>query len=286
MIDVARLHAHSGCPVLPVIIPFRNLWDAYTRPALSDVIRQKEVETAPILLDNLSDLNQARKAVAWTFAMDGRSDYIRMPGTVDALWNAGLDYAFNGLETDVAAVINNDVRLNPDVLATLYHALRKSDALFLSAVGVRDESWKQGVGSTLDSLLSMRGGPDYSCFLITRRCWDDFPFDEKLSYCGDLDHHRRLMLAGHGKRIFGISIPYWHIGSATIKQSEQELQAHHNRNARHLEYYAEKWGGGPNEERWLVPFAGQAPQGDACTSTPLIHRHGCRGVHEDHGASS
>ena len=195
--------------------------------------------------------------------------------SLSATWNRALDAAWEA-GAEMALVVNNDVRLRRDTIERLQTVLQQEAALFVSAVGVDEQSW----GSPLESAdLRSRGGPDFSCFLIARYCHERFRFDEGFipAFCEDLDYHRRLMLAGEGGRIFSVNVPYLHLASHTLKTlapgEAQRIRAEIETISRG--YYREKWGGSVNEETFLLPFG--APSGwtrtDGSATTPYLQAH-------------
>ena len=151
-----------------------------------------------------------------------------------ATWNRALDFVWEagGIRSsfgragtpEAALVVNNDVRLRADTVAELSKIRRLTDALFVSAVGVREEQFDPTEGLIFpddpdaDQPQLSKGGPDFSCFLISRACHDRFRFDEAFipAYCEDLDTHRRLLLAGEGHRIFSVNLPYVHYAAGTL----------------------------------------------------------------------
>ena len=119
-------------------------------------------------------------------------------------------------------------------------------------------NWAQYFATPLDVVDQPRGGPDFSCFLITKACHDAEPFDERFipAYCEDNDYHRRLMLSGNGARIFSVNLPYLHYGAATVNADPDpaKLAAWAKRIETARAHYRAKWGGEVNHERYLVPF--------------------------------
>jgi len=144
----------------------------------------------------------------------------------------------------------------------------RSEALFVSAVGVAPEQFSPEF-EPFDQ--HARGGPDFSCFLISRACHHRFQFDEGFvpAFCEDLDYHRRLMLAGEGHRIFSVNLPYLHYGSATLKAMEPGARAtvEEKIERQSRAYYQRKWGGPVNAERFVRPFCQTE---DRDVSTPAL----------------
>jgi hypothetical protein len=181
--------------------------------------------------------------------------------SLSATWNRALQcvWAAGGTE---ALVVNNDVRLRADTVEQLATVRRLTQALFVSAVGVMPEQFDRAAGLILcddpdaEHPQLAKGGPDFSCFLIARECHDRFAFDERFipAFCEDLDYHRRLLLAGEGARIFSVNLPYLHYGSATLKALSNRAQVERAIEAGSRAYYAKKWGGPVNAERFVLPF--------------------------------
>lgn len=276
------------------IIPFIDL-PGMTEVALGDVVSQQvEPPVRVLLVDNGSSPETRREVERWC---GGRGDRILawhhsppLP-SLAASWNSALDFVW-GAGGQHALVVNNDVRLHPQTYATLLRAMRAAGALLVTGVGVREEQFEvagdilkhweesrkaEGIG---------RGGPDFSCYLISRGCHHEFRFDEGFvpAYQEDLDMHRRMLLAGKGERIFGVNVPFLHYGSRTINRSPEAARAFAPLFMQSKAYYLRKWGGDEvNAERWNVPFSGEPPRDGVCTTTPDLQRHGCGGSHPDGG---
>lgn len=185
-----------------------------------------------------------------------------------AVWNRCLEMVWS-LGEEEALVVNNDVRLLPQTVEFLSSVRHDTEALFVSAVGVAPEQFDQNMKLDYDSLLTTSsrgglvgpaspGGPDFSCFLISRQGHREYPFDEHFipAFCEDLDLHRRMMLQGDGARIFSVNVPFLHYASQTLKTMDPAKKAKVegliNRASR--EYYARKWGGPVNQETFYYPF--------------------------------
>lgn len=177
--------------------------------------------------------------------------------SLSATWNTALRFVWAQEDHEVAFVVNNDVRLHSDTVLVLRSELRRKSALFVSAVGVTAEQF-DALGALRFSEETSHGGPDFSCFLISKECHERYPFDEHFipAFCEDLDYHRRLMLDGEGKRIFSVNLPYLHLASQTLKQVDEEQAAKIRQSIEQHSraYYALKWGGPVNAETFLTPF--------------------------------
>lgn len=253
-----------------VIMPFVDLWYAYTLKAAGDVLTQ----TAPcrlLLVDNGSGVADAQEADAWLAVRGSWVDHQALiwhhnpPLTLSASWNAALRAAW-AAGAERALVVNNDVRLHRRTLELLLRAMDDTGALFVSAVNVGEAF--TGTDTDLDlPNWDSRGGPDYSCFLISREGHQTYPFDEQFTYCNDLDHHRRMMLSGDGRRIFSVCVPYLHYASKTINRHPEFVKVAEL----HRELYAKKWGGPVNEEKWVMAYEPVDPLVDlwATTGKPI-----------------
>lgn len=178
--------------------------------------------------------------------------------SLSATWNRALDAAWEA-GTVEALVVNNDVRLHRQTLEILSTVRTDTGASLVSAVGVTAEQFDPSVELvTAEVCGSSRGGPDFSCFLIARSCHQAYRFDEQFipAHCEDLDYHRRLLLDGHGSRIFSVGLPYLHLGAQTIKLSSpaQRARIEHLTETVARAHYVKKWGGPVNHERYRVPF--------------------------------
>jgi hypothetical protein len=175
--------------------------------------------------------------------------------SLSGVWNRALTFTWATGLTE-AMVVNNDLRLHPQTFAMLSFERDQQDALFVSAVGVTTDQFDMDVVHP-STQCSAHGGPDFSCFLISREGHEKYPFDENFipAFCEDLDSHRRYMLGGDGQRIFSVNVPYLHYASQTLKTSTPEKRAAiEARIAGSREYYARKWGGPVNEETYWTPF--------------------------------
>lgn len=184
-------------------------------------------------------------------------------------WNRALDFCW-AAGASAALVVNNDVRLAPNTLALLVAEMEREDALLVTGVGVSKKQFEPG--QLLLTEDTGHGGPDFSCFLIRKDCHQRFRFDLNFvpAYCEDVDLHRRLLLAGEGRRIYGVNVPFLHYGSTTLKTVDAKTRARIERQtSEHARtHYVKKWGGGVNEERYREPFDETSAVGN-CT-TPYL----------------
>ena len=182
--------------------------------------------------------------------------------SLSAAWNRGLEFVWATGGED-ALVVNSDVRLRPDTASMLRAVQDNQVALFVSAVGVGAMEFEAAAKSSAAELvgdLSSLGGPDFSCFLLTKEGHARYPFDEAFipAFMEDCDAHRRYMLGGDGSRIFSVNLPFHHIkgGSRTINQSEEARAKFERLAGIGRAHYQRKWGGPPNQETFIKPFGG------------------------------
>jgi hypothetical protein len=264
------------------IIPTINLADM-TIQAARDLLAQT-LPTRVLIINNGSDAEE--RVAMERFAAENHPRVLLwshdppLP-TLNATWNRALEFVWQ-TGAEHCLVPNNDVRLHPHTYARLLTELQKTtNPLFVSAVNAGDLfDINQGEYEFYDQVGTDHGGPDFSCFLISRLCHGLYPFDENLTYAGDLDTHRRMMIGGDGGRIYSINARYLHLASQTIKRANPEMQERFMRIAdQHRQYYAAKWGGPVNQEQWLYPWNSQPTPEGSCTTTPDLQKHGCRGLH-------
>lgn len=227
-----------------------------------------------------------------------------------ATWNRALDFVW-ATGGEAALVVNNDVRLHRQTAEVLTCAHRRTEALFVTAVGVTVAQFdpavryhgyvgkqpaREGdaaiVTTPTDAEIDLmaRGGPDFSCFLISREAHQKYRFDDAFvpAYGEDCDLHRRYMLSGDGDKIFSINLPYHHVdhGSGTLKSLPPgERSALERRLGQSRAYYARKWGGGINHETFTIPF--DAASAQAGVTNPELQRAILQPAEEtDHDSST
>lgn len=242
--------------VMPWVTDYQS-----THRAIIDVLDQS-VPTRVLLIGNgVEDIERAEMELWLPMNEDGtRSDNVLCWWADPALpslaktWNEGLRFVWS-TGADRAWVLNNDLRVDIGTLEILNYTMdsHPDKPFFVSAVNdpARYAKGDWSVGGS-------RGGPDFSCFLISREMHEKYPFDENFTpaYAEDCDTHRRIMLGGDGDRMFSIPYPYSHMGSGTLNALDPErraaLETAIEQGSR--TYYAKKWGGRENREKWSVPF--------------------------------
>lgn len=250
-----------------IILPYLDCPE-YTRDAIADCLAQTRPSQL-LLIDNGS--RDPGRLLGDEFARDPRVlrwRYDPALPSLAAVWNKALRCAWEA-GADRAFVVNNDVRLHPDTFAVLSEVLDTAHAWFVSAVSVREGQYdpaidlRAGLGTVTESRHDgmkpqgySYGGPDFSCFVISRQCHEWFQFDEGFipAYHEDNDYHRRLQLAGFGEKIFGVNVPFLHYGSGTLNANPTLREGWGPKFAACQAYYTRKWGGLPGCEIYQTPF--------------------------------
>lgn len=240
-----------------IIIPFIDLWDM-TRQAIDDALGQLEGR-AWVLGINQGSSTEVRRQAEQLAAREPRflCWHHQPPLTsLAATWNRALDFAWEAGYQD-ALVINNDVRIAGWMYKALRRAATHHELWFTTPVncakGEDPAMWAAGLPAGGVEGLTL-GGPDFSCFLITRDCHTTYRFDERFqpAYFEDGDYHRRQWLGGDGDKIAGVTLPYLHYGSQTIRRSPEAQVAASARFQQTKQRYLEKWGGEPHHETFTV----------------------------------
>lgn len=251
-------------PAPLIILPFiDNL--GLTAQALADAMAQT-VRPTVLLIDNGStDRDLSDVVNGWQQECGSRLLHWRYQPPFPSLagmWNRALQFAWESGQQE-ALVVNNDVLLAPATFETLRDVQRATEAYVVTGVECKDPAaWavaQQADVWRAEAHLPMKRleGPSLSCYLITREGHQAYPFDEGYvpAYGEDIDWHRRIMLGGDGAKAFGLNVPFYHYGSATINRSAEIAATF----ARRIEqgsrtYHRLKWQGNCNEETLTVPF--------------------------------
>lgn len=261
----------------PIILPYLDCPDL-TRAAAQDALLQSLPLPPTLLLIDNGSVQEASRALRGEIVQSPSSRVLswrHQPPLLSlaATWNHALKFCWEA-GADQALVINNDVRIAPWTYALLLEVQRNTGAHLVSAVSVTQPQYETYLELGLDAarlalgtLSESRkdgvrpegysyGGPDFSCFLMTREGHQKYQFDEEFipAYHEDNDFHRRMTLNGEGDRIFGVNLPFWHVGSATLKENAYLQVSWAERFRQCQAYYREKWGGLPGEEQYLRPF--------------------------------
>lgn len=244
----------------PVIIPILNGREL-TKDCIKSVLAQ-DVPVEVYVIDNGSNDGSAEMLRAWG---DKRVHYVpaRRP-SVAASWNYGLDYVFSNGATH-ALVLNNDTLLRPDSVRLLL----TENAPFVTCVGNGNPKCVEGPWNLPTN--PPRPHPDFSCFLISRECYDKIGrFDEKFigAYAEDADFHIRMHKAGINA--YCIDIPFYHYAAGTIKESADptgiQTQADKNR-----AYFKQKWGCEVGSKEYYAMFGHGTPEQTIPVAQDKVH---------------
>lgn len=269
-----------------IIIPFLDCW-GMTRQAIDDALGQEGLEGEPHVLAVSNGSSRETRGALEHYALERPRllawHHSPTLPSLAATWNTALDFVWRGGHQE-ALCINNDVRLHLQTYTWLHRALEHQQALFVSGVGVTEEQFaalptdRDWIDLVETNGTVAKGGPDFSCYLISKVCHEKYRFDENFipCYTEDVDTHRRMMLGGDGQKIFSVNIPYLHIdhGSGTLKSFDLERRAAFERRISEgsRRYYQEKWGGPVNQETFLVPFGEGFDIHDHVTTPELFEK--------------
>jgi hypothetical protein len=181
-------------------------------------------------------------------------------------WNYAMERLLVHEKYDAVIIMNDDVVLRSDTGELLAWALLygqfeqgyNKELLLISARHANHgDMFTDVVNWDLMNAKEPRfePGPDFSCFCTTRKLVDIVgPFDEHFipAYYEDNDMHRRIQLAGYEAYAYA---PYWHYRSVTVRTDpERAREVTSGAQERCRQYYLQKWGGAPSEERFTTPF--------------------------------
>lgn len=239
-LDLVELTLQVVADLLAQSIPVRVL-----------LIDQGSSEASNDAFRTLAEQSQGR-VLLWSFTTP-------LP-SLSAAWNAGLAFVWS-LGQEEALVVNSDIRLWAGTAARLRAARQETGALFVTGVGVTEEQWVRFCQHPEEAPgLESRGGPDFSCYLITKVGHEKYPFPEGCipAYGEDCWVHREYLLGGDGSRIFSIDLPFHHIGggSRTVNQSKEARERFERLRGIGAAHYRAAWGGNPNQETFIQPFSG------------------------------
>lgn len=204
-------------------IPVLNCKDL-TLQTIADCMAQDCGDVKILVVDNgstddtrqaLKDLNDSRIHILEFDENEG----------VGPAWNHICQLVFSGaLEPggDIPShvlIINNDVRLRPDTYSSLL--IPKGGFVTGVNVGSIEKMNAEEIHVTPDPVL--KGGPDFSCFRITRDFYEKlggFP-ECFMAFHEDNLTHWMAKFKGIDADMYGIAVPYVNIGSQTIKQNPE-----------------------------------------------------------------
>jgi GT2 family glycosyltransferase len=143
---------------------------------------------------------------------------------------------------DRLLICGDDLSLGADCIDQLLKTMTETDADFVFPDPARSKMHQM-----------------FSCFMVRSSLFEKVGyFDERFwpAYFEDNDFHRRMKFAGAIEAVAPCG--YDHLNSGTMKRySKEELEQHHVRFRAVRDYYIEKWGGLPGEEKFSIPFDAQ-----------------------------
>ncbi len=181
---------------------------ALTKNAVRSFLAQDIGDLKLLLIDNACTDGTA----PWIATTPHYSMHFTEQQSVAYCWNQGLRWLF-GEGAERVLVANNDVELHRET----YGLLADDGGDFVTAVGVNTREQMTDVTLWQNN---KRPNPDFSCFLIRKPLFDRIQFDEryKIAFGEDCDMHVRLHRAGIRAECLGV--PFYHVGSATVKNSD------------------------------------------------------------------
>lgn len=226
------------------------------------------------------DIGNVRILCVLDKATDGVREYLQsmhplvqtiaMPGCgVSKAWNKALKYVLSF--SDGALVVNSDVKLRPDA----YRLLKADGGDFVTCVGTSSGAKFPGG----EPSGRKRPHPDFSCFYISRHCWETVgTFDDGMRiYCSDGDYHLRMHQAGI--EAYCLDLPFFHYASGTLKTVEEDDRERILKQAQlDREHFESKWGfpmGSPDYYKLFIPVPAASSESGSPASPPAFES-GCR----------
>jgi GT2 family glycosyltransferase len=242
---------------LTIVVPCLNLWSKFTKPCLDSI--QSSLPHRIVLIDNGSTDDTREKASHLVSATFQHRRYETNTGTSKS-WNYGVADGFEK-GADYVAVLNNDILLHPDCLDQLVGRMERNDVGLVSALDIRGEVTAPEevfrVPSTAKDDVAESDHPNFSAFLVSRRCWEQVgSFDENFypAYFEDNDYHHRIVVAGLRAVVYPRAM-FYHYGSRTQNEACASPIVPGSVFDRNYRYYIKKWGGPPGHEQFRQPFA-------------------------------
>lgn len=198
---------------LIVIIAKENL--ALTKLAVRSALAQQPLCDVLVVSNACVD-----GSVAWLRTKAVALIALQKQVSLAACWNMALRAAWRN-NYEAVALCNNDTRMRSDAVALM---MAEGDS-FVSCVSVNNED-QMGTAGDRD-IETLRAGkrdrPDFSCFLIRKSVTDKVGwFDEDCwpAFTEDSRYHIRCHQTG--VRCVCIDVPFYHEGSATLKEASPQ----------------------------------------------------------------
>lgn len=225
-----------------------------TRKALPTFLAQDIGNVGVMFYDNASEDGTKQ----WLQSLpDDVVSYVTSPQrcSVAAAWNRCLRTIFRVGKAPYALVVNNDVELPPHFCRMLV----EDGGQFVTGVGVSDRSCLQQAPNP----ESKSPHPCFSAFLIRRDCWERVgPFDEEFLGAYFEDNAYNVECHRKGIQAYSLDVPFYHVGSATLKNSDEAEQERIRKAYDHnKEVFRKKYGCVPGEPEYDALFT--SPVSDA-----------------------
>ncbi len=180
-----------------------------TKAAVKSFLSQDIGDVQVLVINNASIDGTA----AWLNSQPCAQIHYASQKSVAECWNYGISWCFSQ-GSDYVLVANNDVRLKP----WTYRLLAADGGGFVTAVGVNTEAQYDEAPEPENK----RNRPDYSCYLIRKEVFQNVKFDEGylVGFCEDAAHHASMWRLGIPA--YCIGVPFFHVGSATVKLADPE----------------------------------------------------------------
>lgn len=177
--------------------------------------------------------------------------------SVAASWNAGVKQAIaDGM--DYVFVANDDILLSETCVDRMVDAFDDPDIGLITGTDCKFlvNEPRDIVTYEVDD-YSVVSGPDFALFAIRPECFvevGDFDEEFKPAYFEDNDYCRRLVVHNRWKVLRHAGASFYHYGSITQNTTGPTPVCPGPKFERNRDYYIRKWGGMPNEEKFLTPF--------------------------------
>jgi len=250
-----------------IVIPVMNLWDQYTIHCMDSIAASVcDVPFDVLIVDQHSSDQTIEKAKDFgNRKMPNRVFIIENDKNTGCAggWNQGVEYALKNGYTHIG-IFNNDILVSPFAINEMYKRLkREPSVLMTSCVDVIRELPVPQMVTDPEHEVNKKPDteaphPNFSCFMVTAETIEKVGmFDEGFypAYFEDNDYHYRLKLAGgEHAAIANTKAVFVHYGSRTQNQSTGAPVVPGDLFMKNQQYFAQKWGGVPQGEKYTVPF--------------------------------
>jgi GT2 family glycosyltransferase len=242
-------------PPLAIIVPVHNCLN-YTLGFLKTCTPLLDYRI--IVIDNGS--TDGTKKHFREFEKRENIKYIRFNENigVSAAWNYGITIAQIEYKSEMYLICNNDTLVYKGTIEKLNHEIQNQayDMLTGTNISGHVDQFTNQKPVRIETAKEITENPDFSFFIIKKSTYEKVgKFDERYypAYFEDNDYHYRMRLLGL-KAYKLRDAPFFHYGSRTIKSSEIMQEKSNAGYVVNRQYYIEKWGGIPGEEKYKTPY--------------------------------